>query len=91
MKTPDFYDDSDQFTQRRRRRLREDLDLDEESVEIILRLRSQLVTMQKLVVELQAELAVRRSEHGRRFVEVRRSSSEALWRDTTYLQAEEEG
>ncbi len=79
-----FYDDSDRTGHRRRRRLREDLGLDAESVEIVMRLRSQLVVIQRLVLELQAELAVHRSGRHLRLTQHLLNSAEASWRDVVY-------
>ncbi len=76
----EFYDDSDQSRQRCRRRLREELLLDDESIEIILRLRSELLVAQRVVVGLQGELAVYRSERGMRLTDYRGGVVEASWR-----------
>ena len=82
MSEPDFFDDTDESQHRRRRRLREALVLDEDSVEIILRLHGQMVAMQKLLLELQAELALHHAARGLRLIEYRRASDDATWYET---------
>ncbi len=67
---------------RRRRRLREALVLDEDSVEIILRLHGQIVAMQKLLLELQAELALHHAARGLRLIEYRSAGDDATWYET---------
>ncbi len=79
----DFYDDSDQLVQRRRGRLSDDLALDEETVEMVLRLRTQLAAMQKLVLTLQSELARYHSDRTTRLSGYRRTSIDVVWREVS--------
>ncbi len=65
---------------RRAQRLRENLGLDEEAVEVILSLRRQLMELQSEMQALELELNQQRHRHARR-METFRVYYEATWRE----------
>jgi hypothetical protein len=69
------------FDERCRRRLMEELGIDEQELDLILRLRQQVVNLQVQVRELEAELSTDRAERQIRIVHYRQSYSETAWRE----------
>jgi hypothetical protein len=59
----------------------EELGIDEQDVDVILRLRQQVVTLQVQVRELETQLSTYRAERQIRIVHYRQSYSEPAWRE----------
>jgi hypothetical protein len=64
-----------------RRRLREVLGINAAGVEVMLRLRSQVIALQTRVRQLEAELAVRQAGQNRRLMQHREACFEASWQE----------
>jgi hypothetical protein len=64
---------------RYRRRLKETLGINPAGIEVILRLRSQVVELQAQVHQLETELVTRRTEQGTHLVQYREACYEASW------------
>lgn len=64
---------------RYRRRLKETLGINSAGIEVILRLRSQVIELQAQVHQLEAELATRRAGQDTHLVQYREACYEASW------------
>jgi hypothetical protein len=64
---------------RYRRRLRETLGINPAGIEVVLRLRNQVVELQARVHQLEVELAIRRARQDTHLVQYREACYEALW------------
>ena len=73
---------------RYRQRLKETLGINPAGIEVILRLRSQVVELQSRVQQLEAELAVRRARQDTRLVQYREACYEASWYEVVEAKAE---
>ena len=69
-----------------RRRLREVLGTNAAGVEVILRLRNQVIALQTRVRQLEAELAVREAGQNRRLRQHRETYFEASWQEVVELE-----
>jgi hypothetical protein len=63
-------------------RLKEDLGLDEEAVEVILNLRSQVTALQARLHQLESKLEIYQVGYGSRLTSYRQIFYEADWEDT---------
>ena len=70
-----------QAGERRRRRLVEDLGLEGEAVEVIMRLCDQVSALQARLREVESRLEIYQAGHGARLARYRESYSEAAWED----------
>ncbi len=73
---------------RYRRRLKETLGINPAGIEVILRLRSQLVELQAQVHQLEAELATRRARQDIHLVQYREACYEASWYEVVDVEVE---
>ena len=73
---------TDQLDERCRQRLNEDLELDEESIEVIMNLRSQVVALQQRLREMESMLETYRSGYSSRLIQYRQVFYEADWEDS---------
>lgn len=73
---------------RYRRRLKETLGINPAGIEVILRLRSQVVELQARVHQLEAELATRRAGQGTHLVQYREACYEASWYEVVDVEIE---
>jgi hypothetical protein len=71
----------EQIEWRCRQRLKKDLGLSDEALEVILNLRRQLISAQARLREVEAELEIRRTGQSARLARYRQVSYEALWQD----------
>ena len=76
--TPDA---ADAAYQRCWQRLKEDLGVDEEAVEVILNLRSQVTVLQSRLHQLEATLEIYQAGYGSRLTSYRQTFYEADWED----------
>ncbi|HKP53950.1 MAG TPA: hypothetical protein VJ183_15025 [Chloroflexia bacterium] len=72
---------SEEAEQRRARRLAEELGINPPGVQVVLRLRRQVVELQTRVQQLEGELKTERTRTETRFVQYRREYREAIWED----------
>jgi hypothetical protein len=63
-------------------RLKEDLGLDDEAIEVILNLRNQVTVLQTRLHTLESTLEIYRLRHGTRLTRYREVFQEADWEDT---------
>jgi hypothetical protein len=68
--------------QRRARRLADDLGINAAGIQVVLRLRRQVVTLQGLIRQLEAALRIERARSSTRLERYRREYHEAKWEDT---------
>jgi hypothetical protein len=73
---------------RYRRRLKETLGINPAGIEVILRLRSQVVELQTRVHRLEAELAIRRAGQDTHLVQYREACYEASWYEVVDVEVE---
>ena len=73
---------TDELDERCRQRLNEDLGVDDESIEVIMNLRSQVVALQQRLRELETALETYRSGYSSRLIQYRQVSYEADWEDS---------
>ena len=73
------YAPSEGYESRTRRRLKDDLGIDESAAETILHLRSQVVELQSHIRQLEAELATHAVKQQMRLARYRESYYEATW------------
>jgi DNA-binding PadR family transcriptional regulator len=66
-----------------RRRMRKVLGINAAGIEVILRLRRQMITLQTRVRQLEAELAMWQAGQNTRLVRHRETCSEASWQEVT--------
>ena len=71
-----------------RRRLKETLGINPAGIEVILRLRSQVVELQAQVHQLEAELAIRRARQNTHLVQYREACYEASWYEVVDVEVE---
>ena len=74
-----WYDPYEDYESRSKRRLLDDLGVDEAAVETILRLRSQVIELQSQVRQLEAELAAQYAIQHMRLSRYREVYFEATW------------
>ena len=67
------------YETRSQRRLQNDLDVDEAGAEVILHLRSQVIELQSLIRQLEAELAEKNASQHMRLAHYREVFFEAAW------------
>ncbi|HKY55642.1 MAG TPA: hypothetical protein VJM08_15100 [Anaerolineales bacterium] len=72
---------TDELDERCRQRLNEDLGIDEESIEIIMNLRSQVIALQQRLRELESMLETYQSGYNSRLIKYREVFYEADWED----------
>ena len=72
---------TDQLDERCRQRLNEDLGMDEESIEVIMNLRSQVVALQQRLREMESMLESYQSGYNSRLIKYRQVFYEAEWED----------
>jgi hypothetical protein len=80
--TSNMLDAADAAYERCCQRLKEDLGLDEESVEVILNLRKQVTVLQARLHRLESTLEIYQTGHGSRLTSYRQVFYEADWEDT---------
>ena len=73
------YASSEGYESRSRRRLQDDLGVDQAAAEAILRLRSQVIELQALVRQLEAELTTHHASQEMRLARYREVYDEATW------------
>jgi hypothetical protein len=71
-----------------RRRLKEMLGINPAGIEVVLRLRSQLVELQAQVHQLEAELATRRARQDIHLIQYREACYEASWYEVVDVEVE---
>jgi hypothetical protein len=74
-----WYGPSEGFESRSQRRLQDDLGVDEAAAEAILRLRSQVLELQSLIRQLEAELTTHHASQTMRLARYREVYYEATW------------
>jgi hypothetical protein len=67
--------------ERCQQRLKRDLAMNDEAVEVIMTLRGQVVALQRRLRELESQLEVYDTAHGARLRSYRQVSFEAVWED----------
>ena len=72
---------TEELEERCRQRLNEELGMDEESIEIIMNLRRQVITLQDRMRELESALDSYRSGYSARLIKYRQRFYEADWED----------
>jgi len=72
---------ADELDERCRQRLNEELGIDDESVEVIMNLRSQVIALQERLRELESVLETYQAGHNSRFIKYRQVFYEADWED----------
>ena len=72
---------TDELEERCRQRLNAELGVDEESIEIIMNLRHQVIALQDRLKELESALETYRSGYSSRFIKYRQVVYEADWED----------
>ena len=72
---------TDELEERCRQRLIAELGMDEESIEIIMNLRHQVIALQDRLKELESELETYRSGYSSRLIKYRQVVYEADWED----------
>jgi hypothetical protein len=72
---------SEEAEQRRARRLADDLGVNSAGVQVVLRLRHMVVTLQARVRQLEGELRIERSSSEDRLARYRREYDEASWKE----------
>ena len=72
---------TDELEERCRQRLNAELGVDEESIEIIMNLRHQVIALQDRLKELESELETYRSGYTSRLIKYRQVVYEAEWED----------
>jgi hypothetical protein len=80
----------EEYEQRCRRRITEELGVNPADVEIILHLRRQVVSLQNQIRELQAELEYSQGSRMERVSVYRRETIEAIWYDDQEIPQDEE-
>lgn len=75
-------DEADAALERCCQRLKEDIGLDDEAVEIILHLRNQVTVLQTRLHQLESTLEIYQTGHGSRLTSYRQVFFEADWEDT---------
>jgi hypothetical protein len=73
------YDPSEDYESRSKRRLKDDLGVDETAAETILRLRSQVIELQSQIRQLETELTAQYISQHMRLSRYRRVYYEATW------------
>ncbi len=74
-----WYDPPEGYESRSRRRLQDDLGVDEAATEAILRLRSQVIELQSRIRQLEAELVTQYATQHMRLARYREVYYEATW------------
>ncbi len=74
-----YYSDEDEFWDRMLQRLQDDLGFDPDDAELIMRLRRQMVDMQRQIHHLEAQLRVHEHRRGLRINQYRQYYYEAVW------------
>ena len=72
---------TDELDERCRQRLNEELGLDEESVEVIMNLRDQVIALQARLRELEFMLGIYQAGYSSRLIRYRQVFYEAEWED----------
>jgi len=70
-----------QTDERCRQRLSEELEMDEESIEVIMNLRSQVIALQQRLREMESMLETYQSGYNSRLIKYRQVFYEADWED----------
>jgi hypothetical protein len=73
---------TDELDERCRQRLREELEMDEESIDVIMNLRSQVIALQQRMKELESMLETYQSGYNSRLIKYRHVFYEADWEDS---------
>lgn len=73
---------TDQLDERCRQRLNEDLGMDEESIEVVMNLRNQVIALQQRLRELESMLETYQSGYNSRLIKYRQVFYEADWEDS---------
>lgn len=71
-----------ELDERCRQRLHEELEMDEESIDVIMNLRSQVIALQERLREMEAMLEIYQTVHNSRLVKYREVFYEADWEDS---------
>jgi hypothetical protein len=74
-----WYNPYEDYESRSKRRLQDDLGVDEATIETILRLRSQVIELQSQMRQLEAELAAQYTSQHMRLSRYREAYFEATW------------
>jgi hypothetical protein len=77
----DNYQIDQQAEERCRQRLKEDLGLDDEAVEVVMNLRSQVKTLQTRLRQVEFTLQVMQTSQGSRLIHYRREIYEGDWEE----------
>jgi len=81
-----WYDPYDDYESRSKRRLQNDLGVDEAAAEMILRLRSQVIDLQSQIRQLETELAAQYASQHMRLSGYREIYYEATWIELEILE-----
>jgi hypothetical protein len=73
---------TDELEARCRQRLNEELGVDEESIEVVMNLRHQVIALQDRLKELESALETYRSGYSSRLIKYRQVFYEADWEDS---------
>ena len=73
---------TDQLDKRCRQRLNEDLGMDDESIEVIMNLRSQVIALQERLKEMESMLETYQAGNNSRLIQYRQVFYEADWEDS---------
>lgn len=73
---------TEELDARCRQRLNEDLGIDDESIEVIMNLRSQVVALQQRLREMESMLETYRSGYSSRLIQYRQVFYDADWEDS---------
>ena len=72
---------TDELDERCRQRLNEELGIDDESIEVIMNLRSQVISLQQRMREVESMLETYQSGYNSRLIKYRQVFYEADWED----------
>ena len=73
---------TDELDERCRQRLNEELGIDDESIEVIMNLRSQVISLQQRMREVESMLETYQSGYNSRLIKYRQVFYEADWEDS---------
>lgn len=73
---------AEELDERCRERLQEELEMDEESIEVIMNLRSQVIALQERMRHLESILEMYQSGYNSRLIKYRQVFYEADWEDS---------
>lgn len=73
---------TDELDERCRQRLNEELEIDDESIDVIMNLRSQVITLQQRLRDMESMLQTYQAGYNSRLIKYRQIFYEADWEDS---------